>query len=254
MNARRHLFVFALVASAVAADWRAAAAEPQKNPLVWDAVEKTIDARPGDRAAEFMFQVTNKGAHPVTIQSTRTSCGCTVAELPSLPWVLAPGAGGVMKVTVDFAGKDGWITKSVTVLSSEGAQTLDVSLHIPPPDEAQRERNRQLAQANRQAVFRNDCASCHASPLGTKTGGDLFNVACQICHASPRRASMVPDLAVAREHRDAAYWTKWIAEGREGTLMPAFAAEHGGPLTRKQIESLVDLALKLLPTEPRKNG
>src|ERR1019366_7134086 len=121
MNTRRHLFVFALAASAVAADLHAAATQPRGNPLVWDAVEKTIEARPGDGAAEFMFQVTNKGAHPVTIQSTRTSCGCTVAVLPSIPWTLAPGDGGVMKVTVDFAGKDGWITKSVTVLSSEGA-------------------------------------------------------------------------------------------------------------------------------------
>ena len=254
MNARRHLFVFALAAGAVAADGRAAAAEPRKNPLVWDAAEKTIEAAPGDGAAEFMFQVTNKGAQPVTIQSAHTSCGCTVAELPSLPWTLAPGAGGVMKVTVDFAGKDGWLAKSVTVASSEGSQTLYVTVKIPPPDEAQRARNRQLAMANRQAVFRNDCASCHASPLGAKTGGDLFNMACQICHASPRRASMVPDLAVAREPRDAAYWTKWIAEGREGTLMPAFAAEHGGPLTREQMASLVDFALKQLPTEPSKNG
>jgi mono/diheme cytochrome c family protein len=253
MSTRRHLFVFALAASALATGVRVAAAEPRGNPLVWDAVEKTIEVRPGDSAAEFMFQVTNKGAHPVTIQSTRTSCGCTVAELPSMPWTLAPGDGGVMKVTVDFAGKDGWITKSVTVLSSEGAQTLDVSLHIPPPDEDQRARNRALAQANRQAVFRNDCASCHAAPLGTKTGGELFAAACQICHESSRRASMVPDLAVAHEHRDAAYWTKWIADGREGTLMPAFAGEHGGPLTREQIASLVDFALKQLPTEPRKN-
>jgi mono/diheme cytochrome c family protein len=254
MNTRRQLFVFALAASAVAADWRAAAAEPRKNPLVWDAVEKTIEARPGDGAAEFMFDVTNKGARAVTIQSTQTSCGCTVAELPSLPWTLAPGASSVMKVTVDFSGKDGWLAKSVTVASSEGSQTLYVTVKIPPPDEAQRARNRQLAMANRQAVFRNDCASCHAAPLGTKLGRDLFKVACEVCHASPRRASMVPDLAVAREPRDAAYWAKWIAEGREGTLMPAFAAEHGGPLTREQIASLVDFALEQLPTEPRKNG
>lgn len=246
--------MLALAASAVAAGLRAAATGPSGNPLVWDAVEKTIEAAPGDGAAEFRFQVTNQGARAVTIRGTQTSCGCTVAELPSMPWTLAPGAGGVMKVTVDFAGKDGWLAKSVTVVSSEGSQTLYVTVKIPPPDEAQRERNRQLALANRQAVFRNDCASCHAAPLGTKTGGDLFKVACQICHESPRRASMVPDLLVAREHRDAAYWTNWIAEGREGTLMPAFAQQHGGPLTPGQIESLVDFALKQLPTEPQKNG
>ena len=251
MTPRRHLFVLILIASTCAMEVLAATAGPGKNPLVWDAVEKTIEAKPGEGAAEFTFRVTNEGARAVTIQDTQTSCGCTVAELPSKPWTLAPGAGGVMRVTVDFTGKEGWVPKSVTVVSSEGAQTLYVTVHIPPPDEAQRERNRQLAQANRQSVFRNDCAACHAAPIGTKVGGELYKVACLICHESPRRASMVPDLSVAKERRDAAYWTKWIAEGREGTLMPAFAQERDGPLTRRQIESLVDYALKQLPTEPR---
>ena len=63
---------------------------------------------------------------------------------------------------------------------------------------------------------------------------------------------MVPDLLVARETRDATYWTKWISEGREGSLMPAFAATHGGPLSDAQIASLVEFALRQLPTAPRK--
>jgi hypothetical protein len=39
--------------------------------------------------------------------------------------------------------------------------------------------------------------------------------------------------------RDAAYWEKWIREGGEGTLMPAFAKAQGGPLDDAQVSSLV---------------
>lgn len=214
-------------------------------------MEKTIEAKPGDGVADFAFTVTNRSSHEVTIKEVQTSCGCTTADLPSTPWTLAPGAKGAMTVTVDFGGKEGRVTKTVEVDSTEGEQTLFVTVKIPPPDESQRERNRQLAMANRQAVFRGDCASCHAARIGTQTGGDLFQAACVVCHVTAHRASMVPDLMVATEHRDAAFWRKWIGEGREGSLMPAFAKKNGGPLTSRQIESLVDFALKQLPTEPR---
>jgi hypothetical protein len=49
---------------------------------------------------------------------------------------------------------------------------------------------------------------------------------------------MVTDLRVPREPRDLAYWQKWITEGKTGTMMPAFAAAHGGPLTQEQVDSL----------------
>ena len=78
----------------------------------------------------------------------------------------------------------------------------------------------------------------------------LFNAACSICHEADPRATMVPDLNVAREKRDAAYWRKWIAEGKEQTLMPAFHEKHGGPLSETQVESLVTFVLKNFPTEP----
>jgi mono/diheme cytochrome c family protein len=246
-----HLLVFAAISVAATGAGNDAGASSREHPLAWDAMEKTVDAKRGDGVAEFTFNVTNKSDHVVTVTDVRTSCGCTVAELPSTPWKLAAGASGSMEVTVDFEGKNGRIQKTVEVDSSEGLQTLLVTVNVPVPDESMREGNRRLAIENRQAVFRNDCAKCHALPAGTKTGGELFLAVCAICHVSPHRATMVPDLLVARAHRDAAYWRKWIAEGREQTLMPAFAQERGGPLTAAQIESLVEFALKQLPTEPR---
>lgn len=224
-------------------------AEPT-HPLEWDAMEKTQDAQPGDEVAEFAFTVRNKGEKPVEILELKPSCGCTVAEMPATPWVLAPGATGTFRARADFAGKQGRFSKSIYVVSTAGTQMLNVHVNIPDTEEARRARNQRLATADRQAIFRGECATCHVAPTQGKKGGELFAAACGICHTAAHRASMVPDLAVARETRDAAYWEKWISEGKERTLMPAFAQEHGGPLNGEQIRSLVEFLVQAYPRQP----
>lgn len=249
MNLRPFLFLLAASLGFAATD---ETAKSKAHSLVWDAMEKTIHAKAGETAAEFEFSVTNKSDQQVEIRELNTSCGCTVADMPATPWILAPGASGSFRAVVDFSGKHGELSKSVFVVSNLGTQVLRLTVNIPMPDEATRQRNQQLALADRQAVFRGECASCHRKPAIGKTGAELFHAACAICHLAPHRASMVPDLMVAREPRDEAYWRKWISEGKEGTLMPAFAEEHGGPLSEEQIRSLVEFAFASLPGEPRK--
>src|SRR4051794_34266747 len=100
----------------------ATAAEPgppieAANPLSWDAVEKTLEVKPGDGAADFEFRVTNTSKQPVEIIQIRPSCGCTVAEMPSTPWVLPPGGKGSFRGTIDFRGKLGKVSKSLFVNS-----------------------------------------------------------------------------------------------------------------------------------------
>jgi mono/diheme cytochrome c family protein len=221
------------------------------HPLVWDAMEKTLAVQPENGEAKFTFRVTNKSGEPVEILQIEPSCGCTVAEMPSTPWILAPGAEGAFTAMVDYRGKHGTFSKTINVHSNGGTQRLTVVVDIQETEESRRARNQQLASVDRQGVFRGDCASCHVVPTVGKMGGELFVTACGICHAASPRASMVPDLAIARERRDAAYWERWISEGKERTLMPGFAAKRGGPLTDEQIASLVEYALANLPLEPR---
>jgi mono/diheme cytochrome c family protein len=227
-----------------------AADEAPPHPLVWDAMEKSSAPKLGDGAAQFTFTVTNRSKEPVTILQVRPSCGCTTVDLPPTPWVVAPGAGGAVTALVDFRGKEGELEKALFVGTSAGPQTLIMRVKVPAMDEEHRRLNQQAALANRQAVFANECALCHAVPANGKTGGELFQAACAVCHMAPHRATMVPDLLVAREKRDAAWWTKWITEGKQGTLMPAFAEKHGGPLTAAQVDSLVEYLVQNLPTEP----
>jgi len=210
--------------------------------LEFDATSKHVDLNEDERKAAFAFAVTNRSGNDVTISYINTSCGCTAGKLPSSPWMLKPGEGGYIDVTMDLTGKMGRITKTATVVSSEGSYLLTVSANVPTPAPTamNRSRNLQLAAADRQAVFRGDCAACHVQPTHGKVGRELYEAACGICHEAEHRASMVPDLRTRLRNTDRNYWAKWISDGRAGSLMPAFAGRNGGILTDKQIVSLVD--------------
>ncbi len=222
-----------------------------EHPIVWDAMEKTYDATGGESEITIEFTFRNTSDQPVEIRNIATSCHCTVVRPHPNPWVIAPGASDKIETIVDVRSRRGGLSKRIWVGTSAGEQMLRVHVNLPPPPAGRREMNLKLAQADRQAVLRGDCASCHVTPALGKTGQDLFVAACVICHTDEiHRANMVPDLHVATVHRDEAYWRKWISEGAPGTLMPAFAKEHGGFLEREEIDALVAHLLATLPTEP----
>ncbi len=226
--------------------------------LSWDSESKEYSAEPGETAANFTFLLTNTSPSEVVITGVRTSCGCTVAKLPSQPWHLSPGSDGQIDVTVDLRGKYGTVTKTITVSSSIGWKLLLVKVHIPAPQgqgaigavDMDRMRNLRMATANRQIVFRSTCAECHAKPAQGKLGKELYEAACGICHDSPHRASMVPDLQALNHPVDLNFWRTTISVGKPGTLMPAFATEHGGILNSEQINSLASYLAKNFKSAP----
>jgi mono/diheme cytochrome c family protein len=249
----------------------AAPAQPASY-LAYDFESKEYNAKVGDTNAHFTFWLTNVSKEVVAINSVRTSCGCTVAQLPETPWKLAPGTNGPIEVSVNLLGKSGTIVKSVTVDSTAGGKSLLVKVNIPTPantvaaanaapnsGDVDRIKNMQSALSDRQVVFKNkDCAKCHADPALDKNGlavlgQPLYKGVCANCHDSPQRASMVPDLKDVRRpthprsHED---WRKWIASGRVGSMMPAFSKLEGGPLTDQQINSLVDYLSSTIPNTP----
>jgi cytochrome c553 len=215
-------------------------------PIAWDAINKEVTAKVGDTNAAITFSATNISSAPVTIRAIRPSCGCTVAKLPAQPWILQPGSNGQVQVSVDLRGKRGVLSKYLTVDSSAGYKTLMLKVTIPDnPAVAgssgdKRGRNLMVALADRQAVFKGDCAQCHVVPTRGKFGQPLYAAACGVCHESPHRATMVPNLHTANHPANRIYWTKWITTGKIGTLMPAFAQAEGGPLSEAQINSLAE--------------
>lgn len=239
----------------------ALAAPAPLTALAFDAEAKESNAKVGQENAEFTFHVTNVSPAEVLIRAVRTSCGCTVAQLPSQPWNLAPGASGPIKVTVDLRGKRGVMMKSVHIDSSAGFKSLMVRVNVPDlpvtntvgaqvMQAVDRQKNQILALSDRQAVFRGDCARCHLEPARGRMGPALYYSACSICHDAPNRASMVPDLRRAKAPRDINYWREWITQGKAGSLMPAWAMAHGGPLNPQQVDSLVDYLYRSFPRNP----
>jgi len=213
--------------------------------LKWDATMKATNVMEGADSAHFVFNFTNVSGTNVTILDVHPSCGCTTAELPPVPWFLSPGTNGQIGVNVNLAGKYGTITKTVRVSTDRGLRDLIVEITITPqsirpPTDAERIRQMQLARADRQAVFKNDCASCHEKPGEFKYGKALYDADCAICHEALHRASMVPDLHALMVPTNDDFWRTWIAHGKPGTFMPAFSTADGGPLSDMQIASVAE--------------
>jgi len=235
---------------------RAVSAAADTNALVWEAESKEYTSKPGERYAEFKFWFTNTSKAEVLIIRAQSSCFCTVAQLPSTPWQIAPGTNGSIDVKMDLAGKSGVVTKSVTVDWSEGRKTLLVKTTITPAvpvpgmADADRLKNMQTALADRQAIFKKaECVSCHFDPAkGVVNGEQLYKGVCAVCHDSEHRASTVPDLRRLNHPTDAEHWRRWITVGRAGTMMPAFTKAEGGPLDEKQIEAIVAYLVSTVPS------
>lgn len=256
----------------------------QNNPLpdgviAWDATLKAMDAEEGNGYVKFEFNFTNifvikdltlitNGMgntatvttitnsitpRPITILEVRPSCGCTTAEMPPRPWTLQPGESGQMKFSLHLAGKMGTLFKTVGVMTDQGKRDLMLRVNITAPKkiemtEAQRAAGIAASTADRQAVFKGDCASCHTKNIEGRYGQELFKNACAICHEAEHRATMVPDLANLKVPTDVEFWRSWITFGKPGSLMPAFAQSQGGPLSDLQIASLAQYLNAIHPS------
>jgi mono/diheme cytochrome c family protein len=220
------------------------ASQPMPDGIIaWDGLVKAVDATNGQDFAKFTFTFTNGTKDVVTVLNVHPSCGCTTAELPAVPWVIPAGATGQIKLSVNLHGKAGTLVKTVNITTDKGSKSLMLKINIlsqvmPQMKEDQRAVGIAAAKLDRQAVFKGDCASCHLKNVQGKYGQQLFAVTCAICHEANPRASMVPDLHNLPGPTSEEFWRSWIAAGKAGTLMPAFAASQSGPLDDMKVVSL----------------
>ncbi len=224
-----------------------------KTNLIWDSKTKATNIITGDNEAHFTFNFTNTSSSDVTILSVQPSCGCTTAQLPPLPWVIAPGTNGQIEIKVSVAATSGTLSKTITVGTDKDSEVLTVKIVIDPPPasamlDTNRLQNQIIAQADRQAVFKADCASCHVKSIEGKYGKQLYDSVCGVCHEAEHRAAMVPDLHKLTMPTDEHFWRTWISYGRQGSLMPAFAKTENGPLTDMQITTLASYLSTAIPS------
>ena len=166
-----------------------------------------------------------------------------------------PGANGQIQTERQSAGKAGTLFKTVNVSTDQGNKNSDLRINILPPPpmpemtEAQRDAGITAAKADRQAIFKGDCASCHVKKVEGKYGQQLFDAICAVCHEAKNRATMVPDLHNLKVPTNEEFWRTWITSGKAGSLMPAFATSQGGPLNDMQIASLAAYLNAIIPSQ-----
>ncbi len=227
--------------------------------FAWDSVMKSVNAAADQTRADFVFNFTNLTAGKIAVVNVHASCFCTTPHLPKLPWIIPPGGSASLPVSVDLVGKTGTLFKSVTFMTEKGRKELMLQINIQPPviapmTEAERARGVQMAKADRQAIFKGDCAQCHISHGSGRYGKDLYDAVCAVCHEAEHRATMVPDLHHLKVSTTEDFWRTWISYGKPGTLMPAFAASQGGPLDDLQIASLISYLSMAIPSHPTPAG
>jgi mono/diheme cytochrome c family protein len=227
--------------------------------LAFDAGQKDDNVTNGTQAAQFTFNLTNVSSGDVIINFVQTSCGCTVAKLPSTPWKIAPQEHGEISATMQLGGvpPGGTKMKTLTLNTDKGVRVLYVKATVLPAamTEMDRANAQKTATADRQAVFKGDCARCHVEPAKDaagrqKMGKDLYVAVCSVCHDAEHRASFVPDLHHLKDPTSPEFWKNWIASGKPGTLMPAFAQTEGGILNEQQVASLVEYLTATIPSHP----
>jgi hypothetical protein len=102
--------------------------------LKWDTLEQNIKAKPGDKEVVATYRFTNSGSTPITIDTVKTSCGCTTVALAKNNY--SPGESGEIVARMDIASRTGHQEKSIVVTTKEHPKTptvLKLLADIPEP-------------------------------------------------------------------------------------------------------------------------
>lgn len=183
-----------------------------------------------------VFKVFNKGSAPLVIDNVITSCGCTVPTMD----VKTIDAGGTanLEVVMNTLLKQGVVTKEIQVFSNDPL-TPKASVFVTADVE---DLHKQLTRAQRAKLFQGKCGLCHWKMGLALTGGDLFQADCGMCHGAKAQGGIGPAL-VPRDYSlpsVAKRVTQITSYGSKRHLsMPGFLVSAGGPLTDKEIESIV---------------
>jgi mono/diheme cytochrome c family protein len=189
--------------------------------------------------AEYLVKFSNTGTEELRIEEVATSCGCTAVVLSSR--VLAPGEEGELKITLDTFGKRGKIIKTISIFSNdylEPEKIIQATAEVIPPPHPRFDMG--------ETLFSPRCRSCHADKGKGLIGASLYLAICYQCHGVEGEGVSATALSDQDYLKaiDGEYLYRWIAQGKPGTAMPGYSRQYGGPLTKRQIDSLVEFILQ----------
>lgn len=246
------VFLAAMMLASCASGSQKAADTPAKAGPKIDFDREKIDLGKVEASAQVpcSFTIFNHGAAPLRISEAKSECGCTTTGFKGC--VLKPGSSTPLNIIVDTTLKQGSITKDMLVYSDDPERPvarLFISMNV-------KDEHGKLTKAERTKIFTSErCTSCHVDEGVGQFGKELFEADCAMCHRRQESGILsgpvVEDNSAAmRNAKYIEHVRKVISEGsRSNASMPGFLAENGGPLSKEQIDSLVDY-LKIAKSAP----
>ena len=95
------------------------ASKPEALPgttIAFDETEHDFGKINEGQVAEHTFKFKNSGTSPLVVRNATASCGCTIPEWTKDP--IQPGGEGKILVKYNSSGKEGQITKTVSVFAN----------------------------------------------------------------------------------------------------------------------------------------
>ena len=205
--------------------------------------EKTVEnygvAQEGEKVTR-RFSFTNTGTGDLLIERLQPTCGCTAAAGSTNP--VRPGESGYIDLTYDSRGKIGHAFKDVKVITNASSSPVMIAL------EGTIAASMHPTTRPGDFLFKGSCAECHAIPAKGKEGKELYDAVCSMCHDMAAGSKKV--VGHSRENMalmPEADLKKMIFKGIPGTSMPGFGSRAGGPLSKKQIKSLLNYLESIKP-------
>ncbi|MBY0359935.1 MAG: DUF1573 domain-containing protein [Candidatus Obscuribacterales bacterium] len=186
-----------------------------------------------------IFKIRNDGGKLLVIKAAFSTCGCTIPKLKKKE--IQPGETVDLEVIMDTSMKQGKVDKQVEIRTNDPVNPVS-TIHIKADV---RSPHADLGVDKTAKIFTGRCAACHVQKGIGKTGEDLFFADCAMCHGF--RAGGVPGVAPPLVPAD--YHNKAFADYRKKIIsfgskshrsMPGYLKQAGGPLTEKEIDSLID--------------
>ncbi len=190
------------------------------------------------------FTLKNGGSADLTLYEAYSTCGCTVPKLSKN--LLQPGETTLLEVAIDTSMKQDRVTKTVFVSSDDPTHPvlpIDLSMDVANVHTT-------MTDLTGTKIFTDaHCASCHVDQGVGLFGKDLYESDCAMCHGIGAQGAVGPMLRGPYGNKIfAAHIKDVITHGsKRHRSMPAFLGSDGGPLSEKQIDSIVRY-LGTLPT------
>ena len=182
------------------------------------------------------FTLKNGGTSNLKLYEAYSTCGCTVPKLSKNQ--LKPGESTILDVAIDTAMKQDKVTKTVFVSSDDPVHPvlpIDLSMDVENVHTG-------MMDLSGTKIFTDQhCASCHVDQGVGLYGKDLFEADCAMCHGIAAQGAVGPSLRGPYSNKVfAAHIKDVISHGsKTHRSMPAFLGDNGGPLSEKQIETIV---------------